>query len=82
METVNPCSQFINFLFGLRVNEIPNMTFILDSYRPIMCSSCKLLFVCVHLHIYICEELITFLERSKLKKHEILFYFCPGSSRI
>ena len=24
----------VNFLFGLRVNEIPNKTFILDSHRP------------------------------------------------
>ncbi len=32
METINPCSQF---LFGLRVNEIPNKTFILDSHRPL-----------------------------------------------
>jgi hypothetical protein len=29
----------VNFLFGLRVNEIPNMTFILDSHRPFICSA-------------------------------------------
>jgi len=28
----------VNFLFGLRVNEIPNKTFMLDSYQPIICS--------------------------------------------
>jgi hypothetical protein len=28
----------VNFLFGLRVNEIPNKTFILDSHRPFICS--------------------------------------------
>jgi hypothetical protein len=27
----------INFLFVLRVNEIPNKTFILDSHRPFIC---------------------------------------------
>ncbi len=27
-----------NFLFGLRVNEIPNKTFILDSHWPFICS--------------------------------------------
>ncbi len=30
----------VNFLFGLRVNEITNMTFILDYYRPFICSVC------------------------------------------
>jgi hypothetical protein len=28
----------INVLFGLRVNEIPNKTFIWDSHQPIICS--------------------------------------------
>jgi hypothetical protein len=28
----------VNLLFGLRVNEIPNKTFILDSHRPFICS--------------------------------------------
>jgi hypothetical protein len=28
----------VNFLFGWRVNEIPNKTFILDSHRPSICS--------------------------------------------
>jgi hypothetical protein len=27
----------VNFLFGLRVNEIPNKTFILDSHQPFIC---------------------------------------------
>ncbi len=33
METI------VNFLFGLRVNEIPNKTFLLDSHRPSICSA-------------------------------------------
>ncbi len=28
----------VNFLFGLRVNEIPDKTLILDSHRPFICS--------------------------------------------
>jgi hypothetical protein len=28
----------VNFLFGLRENEIPNKTFILDSHLPFICS--------------------------------------------
>jgi hypothetical protein len=28
----------VNFLFGLRVNEIPNKTLILDFRRPFLCS--------------------------------------------
>jgi hypothetical protein len=28
----------VNFLFALRVNEIPNKTFLLDSHRPFLCS--------------------------------------------
>ncbi len=28
----------VNFLFGLRVNEILNKTFLLDSHRPFICS--------------------------------------------
>jgi len=36
METINPCRQF---LFCLRVNEIPNKTFILESQRPFICSA-------------------------------------------
>jgi hypothetical protein len=28
----------VNFLFGLRVNEIQNKTFILDSHQPFICS--------------------------------------------
>jgi hypothetical protein len=28
----------VNFSFGLRVNEIPNKTFISDSYQPFICS--------------------------------------------
>jgi hypothetical protein len=28
----------VNFLFALRVNEIPNKTFILDSHRLFLCS--------------------------------------------
>jgi hypothetical protein len=27
----------VNFLFGFRVNEIPNNTFILDSHQPFIC---------------------------------------------
>ncbi len=34
----------VNFLFALRVNEIPNKTFILDSHWPFLCSAyCTLL---------------------------------------
>jgi hypothetical protein len=29
----------VNFLFGFRVNEIPNETFILDSHQPFICSA-------------------------------------------
>jgi len=29
----------VNFLFGLRVNEIPNKTFTLESHRPFICSA-------------------------------------------
>jgi hypothetical protein len=31
MEIINPCSQF-----GLRVNEIPNKTFIMNSHQPLI----------------------------------------------
>jgi hypothetical protein len=33
-----PLILVFNFLFGLRVNEIPNKTFILDSHQPSICS--------------------------------------------
>ncbi len=33
----------VNFFFGLRVNEIPNKIFILDSHRPSICSVVLLL---------------------------------------
>jgi hypothetical protein len=29
----------VNFLFSLRVNEIPNKTFILDSHQSFICSA-------------------------------------------
>ncbi len=32
----------VNFLFSLRVNEIQNKTFILDSHRPFICSAFKI----------------------------------------
>jgi hypothetical protein len=34
-KTINPCSQF---LIWLRVHEILNKTFILDSHQPFICS--------------------------------------------
>jgi hypothetical protein len=46
METINPCSQF---LICLRVNEIPNKTFILDSHRPFLCSVVYSLLYSVHI---------------------------------
>ncbi len=31
----------VNFLFGLKMNEIPNKTFISDSHRPFLCNALR-----------------------------------------